>query len=155
MIPGNASAAFTPNLPSSDAKALSLFQSHSFTPFSSLGAPTATTTIKQCFNQNTDSHSDSHEYGSNHNALHTKQLLIFSANEVSLSNTLTIVSLKLVIWFTSLPLTLFWLEYFTIVFWGMANLCPLIFLRSNCTMGMRLIMYNNYHKNFWISSEIA
>ena len=34
---GNASAAFTPNFPSSDAKALSLFLSHSFTPFSSLG----------------------------------------------------------------------------------------------------------------------
>ena len=37
LIPGNASAAFTPNLPNSNAKALSLFLSHSFTPFSSLG----------------------------------------------------------------------------------------------------------------------
>ena len=37
MVPGSTSAAFTPNLPSSDAKALSLFLSHSFTPFSSLG----------------------------------------------------------------------------------------------------------------------
>ena len=31
------------------------------------------------------------------------RVLIFSPNEVSLSNTLTIVSLKLVIWFFSLP----------------------------------------------------
>ena len=37
MIPGNASAAFMPNRPSSDAKALSLFIIHSFRPFSSLG----------------------------------------------------------------------------------------------------------------------
>ena len=37
MMPGNASAAFMPNLPSSDAKALSLFLSHSYSPFSSLG----------------------------------------------------------------------------------------------------------------------
>ena len=41
MIPGNASAAFIPNFPSSDAKALSLFLTHSFKPFSSLrgGSP--------------------------------------------------------------------------------------------------------------------
>ena len=37
MIPGNASASFIPNFPSSDAKALSLFLSHSFKPLSSLG----------------------------------------------------------------------------------------------------------------------
>ena len=37
MIPGRASAAFMPNLLGSDAKALSLFLSHFFTPFSSLG----------------------------------------------------------------------------------------------------------------------
>ena len=37
MIPGRASAAFIPNFPSSDAKALSLFLTHSFKPFSSLG----------------------------------------------------------------------------------------------------------------------
>ena len=37
MIPGNASAAFIPNQPSSDAKALSLFLIHSFRPASSLG----------------------------------------------------------------------------------------------------------------------
>ena len=37
MIPGRASAAFIPNFPSSDANALSLFLTHSFKPFSSLG----------------------------------------------------------------------------------------------------------------------
>ena len=37
MIPGSASAAFIPNFPSSDAKALSLFLIHLFIPFSSLG----------------------------------------------------------------------------------------------------------------------
>ena len=37
MIPGNASAAFTPNQPNRDAKALSLFLIHPFKPFSSLG----------------------------------------------------------------------------------------------------------------------
>ena len=37
MIPGRASAAFIPNFPSSDAKALSFDLTHSFKPFSSLG----------------------------------------------------------------------------------------------------------------------
>ena len=37
MIPDRASAAFMPNFPSSDAKALSLDRIHSFKPFSSLG----------------------------------------------------------------------------------------------------------------------
>ena len=37
IIPGRASAAFIPNFPSSDAKALSLFLLHPFKPFSSLG----------------------------------------------------------------------------------------------------------------------
>ena len=41
MILGNASAAFIPNFPSSDAKALSFDLTHSFKPFSSLvgGSP--------------------------------------------------------------------------------------------------------------------
>ena len=40
-MPGRASAAFTPNFPGSDAKALSLFLIHSFRPFLSLvgGSP--------------------------------------------------------------------------------------------------------------------
>ena len=37
MMPGRASAAFTPNFPSSNDKALSLFFIHLFRPFSSLG----------------------------------------------------------------------------------------------------------------------
>ena len=37
MIPGRASAAFIPNFPSSDAKALSFDLTHPFKPFSSLG----------------------------------------------------------------------------------------------------------------------
>ena len=37
MIPGRASAAFIPNRPNRDAKALSLFLIHPFKPFSSLG----------------------------------------------------------------------------------------------------------------------
>ena len=37
MIPGNASGAFIPNFPNRDASALSLFLTHSFKPFSSLG----------------------------------------------------------------------------------------------------------------------
>ena len=37
MIPGRASAAFIPNFPSSDPKALSFDLTHSFRPFSSIG----------------------------------------------------------------------------------------------------------------------
>ena len=37
MMPGRASAAFIHNFPSDDAKALSLFLTHSFKSFSSLG----------------------------------------------------------------------------------------------------------------------
>ena len=37
MMPGRASAAFIPNRPNRDAKALSLFVIHPFKPFSSLG----------------------------------------------------------------------------------------------------------------------
>ena len=37
MIPGRASAAFIPNRPNRDAKALSFDLTHSFRPFSSLG----------------------------------------------------------------------------------------------------------------------
>ena len=36
-MPGNASAAFIPNRPNRDAKALSLFLIHPFKPLSSLG----------------------------------------------------------------------------------------------------------------------
>ena len=78
MIPGRASAAFTPNRPSSDAKALSLELIHSFRPFSPLeggGRCCSTSTTanwQQHFNEYTYSHSDSCEYGSNHNSLFSK-----------------------------------------------------------------------------------
>ena len=48
MIPGRASAAFIPNFPSSEDKALRLFLIHSFKHFSSLGddsPPDATTPL--------------------------------------------------------------------------------------------------------------
>ena len=101
MIPGNGSAAFTPNLPSSDDKALGLYLTYSFKPFSSLGGglPPAEVPPPGCKTS-------------------TKTLIaipiavrmeaivipcsldsiwIFSANELSLSSNLAIVSLKLVI----------------------------------------------------------
>ena len=109
MIPGNASAAFILNFPSSNAKALSLDLSHTFRPASSLGrltthSSTTPTTRKQCFNEYTNSHPNSCEYGINRNSLLSKQHLVFSANEVLLSDALAIISLKLVVWFFSLPL---------------------------------------------------
>ena len=64
----------------------------------------STPTRKQHVDKNNDSHS--HKNGSNRNALLSKQHSIFSANEVSLSRTLAIISLKLVIWLVSFPLTL-------------------------------------------------
>ena len=77
MIPGRASAALILNRPSSNAKALSLDLIHSFRPASSLGGPPDATAPppQQCFNEHTDSHSDSCEYGSNHNSMLFKQSL--------------------------------------------------------------------------------
>ena len=105
MIPGNASAALIPNRPNRDASALSLFLIHPFKPFSSLrgGEPPP------------DSAAAPPPPGNN--ALTSTQMAIliavsmeaivipcslnrvriFSPNEVSLSKTLAIVSLKLVI----------------------------------------------------------
>ena len=109
MIPGNASAAFTPNLPKRDAKALSLFLSHSFKPFSSLGrGPTdvapppppgsnASTSTPKAILIAVSTEAIVMPYSLN-------SILILLANEVSLSNTLAIVSLMLVIWYFSLPL---------------------------------------------------
>ena len=79
-MPGRASAAFIPNFPSSDAKALSLFLIHPFKPFSSLGgglppppeiAPPPPG--NNCFNKCPYGHPDSHEHGSNSNSLLSKQ----------------------------------------------------------------------------------
>ena len=79
MIPGNASAAFIPNFPSSDAKALSLLLTHSFKPFSSFGGgwpppdATATPAPPPGNNKYPNGHPDSHEYGSDRNSLPSKQ----------------------------------------------------------------------------------
>ena len=102
MIPGNASAALIPNRPNSDANALSLFLIHSFRPFSSLEAsppdatpPPGNTLIAIPIAVSMEAIVIPCSVNS---------VRIFSANEVSLSKTLVIVSLKLVIWFFSLPL---------------------------------------------------
>ena len=78
MMPVNASAAFTPNQPSSDAKALSLFLIHSFRPASSLGGhhllmPHHHPHLVIMPQQVPDGHPDSHEYGSDCNNLLPKQ----------------------------------------------------------------------------------
>ena len=81
MMPGNASAASFANFASNDAKALRLFLTYSFKPFSSLGGgsppPPEIAPLPPGCSLN--------------------RVQIFSPNEVSLSKTLAIVSLKLVI----------------------------------------------------------
>ena len=109
MIPGRDSAAFTPNLPSSDAKALSLFLRNYFTPFSSLGGGgDAAVPPSPPGNNASTSTPIAIPIAVSMEAIiipcSLNSVWIFSANEVSLSNTLVIVSLKLVIWFFSLPL---------------------------------------------------
>ena len=109
MMPGNASAAFTLNLPSNDATALSLFLSYSFTPFSSLGGGLPPPDVASL----PESNASTSTLIAILIAVSMKAIvmpcslnnvLILLANEVFLSNTLTIVSLKLVIWLFSLPL---------------------------------------------------
>ena len=108
-IPGNASAALIPNRLNRDAKALSLFLIHSFKTFSSLGGgsppPDAMAPPPPGNNAST---STPMAIGVSMEAIvipcSLNRVWIFSANEVSLSKTLAIVSLKLVIWFFSLPL---------------------------------------------------
>ena len=104
MIPGNASASLIPNQPSSDAKALSLFLIHSFRPASSLrGSPPPDAMAAPPSPGNNASTStplaipiavsiEAIVIPCSLNRVH-----IFSANEVLLSKTLAIVSLKLVI----------------------------------------------------------
>ena len=106
VIPGNASAALIPNRPNSDAKALSLLLIRSFKPFLSLGGG---------YLPPPDAAAAPPPPGNDASASTPMAILIavimeaiiipcslnrvqtFSANEVSLSNTLAIVSLKLVI----------------------------------------------------------
>ena len=109
MIPGRASAAFMPNQPSRDAKALSLDLTHSHRPFLSLGGGGDVAEVPSPPGNNASMSTpivtliamsmEAIVIPCPLNSIH-----IFSASEVSLSNTLSIVSLKLVIWFFSLPL---------------------------------------------------
>ena len=100
VIPGRASAAFTSNFPGSDAKALSLDLSYSFKPFWSLGgvlppdaaAPPPPGSNASMSTLITIPIAVSMEAIVMPCSLNN--VLIFSANEVSLSNTLAIVSWK-------------------------------------------------------------
>ena len=111
MIPGNASAAFIPNFPSSDAKALSFDITHSFKLFSSLGgvspSPDAVAAPPPPGNNASTSTPMAIPIAMSMEAIvipcSLKRVLTFSPNEVSLSDTLAIVSLKLVIWDFNLP----------------------------------------------------
>ena len=100
-MPGNASAALIPNQPNRDAKALSLFLTHSFKPFSSLGGgpPDATAAPPPPGNNDSMSTPMAITIAVSMEAIVTpcslNRVLIFSPNEVSLSNTLAIVSQKL------------------------------------------------------------
>ena len=91
-----------PNKPSSDANALSLFLIHSFRPFSSLGgSPPDAAEAPQPGNNASTSTPIAIPIAVSIEAIvipcSLNRVPIFSANEVSLSNTLAIVSLKLVI----------------------------------------------------------
>ena len=106
MIPGNASAALSPNQPNSDAKALSLDLIHSFRLVSSLDGgspppPDTTEAPPPPFNNASISTPIAISIAVSMEATvipcSLKRVHIFSANEVSLSDTLAIVSLKLVI----------------------------------------------------------
>ena len=104
-MPGNASAALIPNRPNRDAKALSLFLIHPFKPFSSLGGgsppPPDAVVAPSPSNNASTSTPMAIPIAVSMEAIvipcSLNRVLIFSPNEVSLSNTLAIVSLKLVI----------------------------------------------------------
>ena len=103
MIPGRASAALTPNRPDRDAKALSFDLTHSFRPFSSLrgGPPDATVAPPPPGNNASTSAPMAIPIAVSMEAIvipcSLNRVRTFSANEVSLSNTLAIISQKLVI----------------------------------------------------------
>ena len=102
MIPGNASTALIPNFPSSDANALSLFPIHSFRTFLSSGGgpPDAVAPPPPGINASMGT-PIAIPIAVSMEAIvilcSLNSVRIISANEVSLSNTLAIVSLKLVI----------------------------------------------------------
>ena len=94
MIPGNASAALIPNQPNRDAKALSLFLIHSFRPFSSLGGspPSDAAAPPPPGNNASMSTPMAIPIAMSMEAIvipcSLNRVRIFSANEVSLSDTL-------------------------------------------------------------------
>ena len=106
MIPGKASAAFIPNFPISDAKALSFDLTHPYKTFSSLGGgsppPPDAVVAPPPGNNASTSTPMAIPISVSMEAIvipcSLNRVRIFSPNEVSLSNTLAIVSLKLVIW---------------------------------------------------------
>ena len=109
-MPGNASAALIPNQPNSDASALSLFLIHSFKPSLSLGGgspPDAAAAPAPPGNNASTSTPMAIPIAVSIEVsvipCSLNRVRIFSSNEVSLSNTLAIVSQKLVIWDFSLP----------------------------------------------------
>ena len=108
MIPGRASAALAPNQPNRDASALSLLLIHSFKPASSLGGGSSLDAAAPPPPGNNASTSTSMAIpiAVSMEAIvipcSLNRVQIFSANEVSLSKTLAIVSLKLVFWDLSL-----------------------------------------------------
>ena len=104
IIPGRASAALIPNQPNRDANALSLFLIHPFKPFSSLGGglpPPPDAVAAPPGNNASRSTPMAILIAVSMEAIvipcSLNRVLIFSPNEVSLSNTLAMVSLKLVI----------------------------------------------------------
>ena len=110
MMLGNASAAFIPNFPSIDASTLSLFLIHPFKPFSSLGGgspPPLDVAAAPPGNNASTSTPMAIPIAVSMEAIvipcSLNRVRIFSPNKVSLSNTLAIVSRKLVIWDFNLP----------------------------------------------------
>ena len=101
MMSGNASAAFITNFPNRDAKALSFDLTHSFKPFSSLGGGPPETAPPPPGNNASISTPMAIPIAVSMEAIvipcSLNRVRIFSPNEVSLSKTLAIVSLKLVI----------------------------------------------------------
>ena len=104
MMPGNASAVLIPNRPKRDAKALSFDLTHCLKPFSSLGngsPPDAVEVPPTPGNNASTSTPMAILIAVSMEAIvipcSLNRVLIFSPNEVSLSKTLAIASLKLVI----------------------------------------------------------
>ena len=103
MIPGRASATFILNFPSSNAKALSFDLTHSFKPFSSLGghSPSPEIAPPPPGNNASTSIPMAIPIAVSMEAIvipcSLNRVLIFSPDEVSLSSTFAIVSLKLII----------------------------------------------------------